>query len=305
MEENKNFRCGFVALVGRPNVGKSTLVNALLSQKVSIVSSVPQTTRYMVRAVMNLPDAQIIFVDTPGLHMFRDHLARQLNNVAVAAAEEVELILYVVDVTRAPAREESRVMDYVIAQKRPVIMALNKIDMGKKFVNEYIDMWRDKLKAKGVGDPVVYYIPISALQGKNLGVLVAAIKENLPFNPPFYEEGVVTDMPLKFRVADIVREKIFVKLKEELPHSVAVEVMGIEDKDKLVYISINVYVNRSSQKAIVIGKKGEMLKEIGTLSRQEIEQILGKKVYLDIRVKVLPDWQRRPRILKELGYKTD
>ncbi len=297
-----NFRCGFVAILGRPNVGKSTLLNALLGNKISVVSSIPQTTRHQIRGILNLDSAQVIFVDTPGIHSFRDELAQHLNKVAKKSVEDIELILYVVDVTRSVGREEKTIMSFILSSNINVVMALNKIDLGTDFLNQYIETWENFVKEKGVSNPVKFYIPVSAKTGKNVDKLKEVIVELLPQQPPFYSSGEVTDFPLKFRVADVIREKLFSYLKEELPYSCAVNVEDIEDRKNLVYIKAYIYVNRDSQKKIVIGKDGSFIKKIGTESRKELEIIFGKKVFLDLEVKVIKEWQESTRILKELGY---
>ena len=303
MQYSKEIKTGFVALTGRPNVGKSTLMNALLGEKVSITSHIPQTTRYLIRGILNTHGAQIVFVDGPGVHSFRDPLAQRLNTIAKRSLKDVDLILYVVDTTRQPAVEEEKTIRNVLLAKVGVIMALNKIDKRTTFINDYIKFWQDREgRIQGKKSKLLYYIPISAKTGQNLEDLVEAIRENLPVGHPFYDEETVTDFPLKFRAADIIREKLFLKLKDEIPHSIAVEIEDIEDKGKVVYIKANIYVNRVSQKRIVIGRGAEFIREAGTISRMELENILGKRVYLDTQVKVLSDWQDKSRILKSLGY---
>jgi GTP-binding protein Era len=295
-----NFRCGFVAILGRPNVGKSTLLNALVGNKISIISSIPQTTRHQIRGILNLENAQIIFEDTPGIHSFKDELTSHLNLVAKKSIEGCDLLLYVTDISRSIGKEEETIMNLLASQKIKVIMVLNKIDLGINFINDYINLWKEKTKDKE--DPLVYYLPTSAKTGKNVDKLKEIIVENLPKQVPFYDKDILTDFPLKFRISDIIREKLFLNLKKELPHSLAVEVEEITEKENVFYIRVNIYVNRVSQKKIVIGERGGLLKNIGKEARIEIEQILKKKVYLDIWVKVLEDWQKKTRILKELGY---
>lgn len=303
MKANQDFKSGFVTLLGRPNVGKSTLLNSLVNKKVSIVSKVPQTTRHIIRGILNLDDAQIVFVDSPGIHSFKDSLARHLNTMARKTLLDIELILYVVDVTRPLGLEEERIMDFLLRQKTKIIIALNKIDINTRFLSDYIGVWEDKLKKKKLKEnPILYYIPISAKTGKNLDKLEKVIKEGLPLGPPFYERETVTDFPLKFRSADIIREKLFLALKEELPHSLAVEVLDIEDKSSFVHIQAYIYVNRVSQKKIIIGKGGKLIREVGKAARKELEEIFSKKIYLELWVKVVTDWQKRVRILQELGY---
>ena len=296
---SKKFKSGFAVIVGRPNVGKSTLLNSLIGNKISIISPIPQTTRHQIKGILNLEGAQVVFLDTPGIHMFKDKLATHLNTVAKRSLEGCDLLIYVVDVSRRLGPEEEKIIDVVINQKIKTIMVLNKIDLGQKYFNDYINFWDEKVKKT---NPLVYYIPISAKNGKNIDRLKEALVENLPDSEPYYDKETLTDFPLKWRVADIVREKLFLNLKKELPHSIAVEVEKIEDKTKVIYIKINIYVQRSSQKRIVVGKNGEILKRVGSLARPEVEKIYNKKIFLDIWVKVLGDWQTRPRILKELGY---
>lgn len=296
----KDFKSGFVTILGRPNAGKSTLLNALIDAKVSIISPIPQTTRHQVKGILNLKSAQIVFVDTPGIHSFRDKLAAHLNTVAKRALEGCDLIIYMVDVSRWPGKEEQELMRIISRQKIKTIMILNKIDLGLKHINAYIELWREK--TEGNSSPLIYYIPLSAKTGEGVEKLKKSIVDNLPQSHPYYDTESLTDFPPKFRVADIIREKIFLRLNRELPHSIAVEVEEINHKKKVVSIKANIYVKRKSQKRIVVGKSGEVLKEIGSRSRPEIEKIYGKKVFLDIWVKVLEDWQDRPRILKELGY---
>ncbi|MEI8349334.1 MAG: GTPase Era [Candidatus Omnitrophota bacterium] len=345
---NEQFKSGFVAIMGRPNVGKSTILNALIGNKISIVSPIPQTTRHQIKGILNMPGAQIVFVDTPGIHSFRDSLVTQLNTVARQSVEGCDMILYVADVSRAPGKEEYEIMKFLGTQKIKIIMALNKMDLGQRFLGEYVSAWKTRLEKKKISnDPVISYLPLSARSGKNIDTLKSIILEHLPVQVPFYDTNTQTDFPLKFRVADIVREKLFLNLKEELPHSLAVEVETIEKRnapDKLakeedfvqdedveeddieeegmeddfalssleqfkdspkggfMYIKVKIYVNRTSQKKIVIGEKGKLLKSIGTQARKEMETLFSRRVYLDVWVGVLSNWQDKPRILKELGY---
>ncbi|MDP2922598.1 MAG: GTPase Era [Candidatus Omnitrophota bacterium] len=334
----RDFKSGFVAILGRPNVGKSTILNALTGNKISIISPVPQTTRHQIKGILNLEKAQIVFVDTPGIHSFKDNLATQLNTIAKQSVEGCDLILYVVDVTRNLGKEEAQIMDFLTRQKIKIIMVLNKMDLGEHFSGSYIDAWKKHIEAQNIKtDPIISYLPLSAKTGKNMEMLKNVIIDNLPEQEPFYDTHTVTDFPMKFRIADIVREKLFLNLKDELPHSLAVEVQEMKDRQSEkteeaeeetekdgasyedymsslaqpnksgpltgpMYIKVNIYVNRVSQRKIVIGEKGKLLKEIGIQSRLEMEAILNKRVYLDIRVEVLEDWQNKPRILQELGY---
>ena len=306
----KDFKSGFVAIIGRPNVGKSTLLNSLVKNKISIVSKIPQTTRHNIRGILNLENAQIVFIDTPGIHSFKDNLSIYLNDIAKSSIVGVDLILYLVDISRPVGEEEIDIMNFLVNQEPKIIMALNKIDLTKKYINEYIDKFKEILEEKNKKDKLLYYIPISAKTLKNVDVLIKVILENLKEQEPFYDLNTITDFPMKFRIADIIREKLFLNLKKELPHSLAVEVEDMLDRGLLkensskypIYIKVNIYVNRLSQKKIVIGEKGSLIKHIGKESRTEIENLLNRKVYLDIKVKVLEDWQDKPRILQELGY---
>lgn len=302
-EKSEHFKSGFVALIGRPNVGKSTLLNALIGNKISIVSPIPQTTRHQIRGILNLESAQIVFVDTPGVHSFHDSLTTHLNTIARGSVEGCDLLLYIVDVSRMIGKEEESVMEFLLSQPAKIIMVLNKIDLKKQYVHEYVQFWQAGLARKNRKESgVIFYIPVSALTGKNIDELKGAILENLPNQPPFYDIGTVTDFPLKFRMADIIREKLFLAMQEELPHSLAVEIEDIEEKEKVTVIKSLIYVNRISQKKIVVGEKGNILKAVGQASRLEIEAIIGKKVFLELWVKVLPDWGNKTRVLKELGY---
>jgi len=297
------FKSGFVSIVGRPNVGKSTLLNALLGRKISIVSSVPQTTRHQIRGVLNLDQAQIVFVDTPGIHSYKKHLVTHLNVVAKKSVSGIEALLYVVDVSRPIGKEEKALMNFVAGSRLPVIMALNKTDLGPGLINEYMSAWKQFLTDSGFDeDPVKYFIPVSALTGKSLKQLITALLEVLPVQPAFYGKDDVTDFPLTFRIADVIREKLFVNLREELPHSLAVEIEKVEEKEKVTVVYALIYVSHVSQKKIVVGNKGALLKEVGTAARKDLQDIFKKKVFLDLRVKVVRDWQNKPRILQELGY---
>ena len=298
----ENFKSGFVSILGRPNVGKSTLLNALVGDKISIISPIPQTTRYQIKGILNFENAQVVFIDTPGIHCFKDKFTLHLHTVAKSSVEGCDLIIYVVDVTRRPGEEEEQLMNILSKQDIKIIMVLNKIDLRVKFINAYIDSWKNKAKNRRGEDTLLYYLPLSAKKGTNIDKLKDTLVQSLPEGHPYYDVNSLTDFPLKFRVADIIREKLFLNLKEELPHSLAVEIEEIKDKKKVIYIKANIYVKRNSQKKIIVGKEGEIMKEIGILSRGEIEKIYSKKVFLDIWVKVLENWQEKPRILKELGY---
>ena len=295
-----DLKSGFVAIVGRPNAGKSTLLNAFLKQKISIVSRVPQTTRHTIRGILNLKEAQIVFVDTPGLHLYKERLSSELNSVAKNSLKDTEVILYLVDCSRPPQREENNIMNMLTSVRTPLIMVLNKIDKSRKHINDYIQLWNHKTRSKA--SSLKYFIPASSLRGDNLDRVTAAILEFLPQGQPFYDQDTVTDFPLLYRAADLIREKICLILRQELPHSTAVEVEDMEEKDRFTHVRANILVARKSQKAIIIGEAGSTIKEIGSRARADLEDLLGRKVFLDLWVKVERHWQNKPRILRELGY---
>ena len=298
-EPSEEFRSGFVAVVGRPNTGKSTLVNALVGQKVSIVADKPQTTRAPIRGVPSTDDYQIVFTDTPGFHKPRTALGERLNRVVAESTEGVDVVMLVVDGAAGVGRG-----DEFVARQRvgPLpsakVCVVNKIDLLSKG-----DLLV-QLDRAGNLVPFDHIVPVSAKTGDNLGELVDVLVSSMPEGEPLYEPGQVTDQPIEFRVAEIVREKILALTREEIPHSVAVQVEELdrdEERD-LVRISCLVLVERESQKGIVIGRGGQMLKTVGTRARRELEPILGSRVFLDLRVKVLREWQRDPAALTRLGY---
>jgi GTP-binding protein Era len=291
------FRSGFVAVVGRPNVGKSTLVNALVGQKVSIVTDKPQTTRARIRGVRTAEDHQIVFTDTPGFHKPRTLLGERLNQMVEESTADVDALVQVVDASAGVGRG-----DQFVAQRRvaPVntlkVCVVNKIDLLKE------PQILKALEAAGHLAPFDHIVPVSAMTGRGLDELLAVLIDALPEGPRYYESGDVTDQPLELRIAEIVREKALALTREEIPHSVATQVEEMNREDGLTRISCLILVERDSQKGIVIGKGGAMLKRIGTLAREELEPLLGTKVHLELRVKVQREWQRDPRALTRLGY---
>jgi GTPase len=290
-------RAGVVAVVGRPNTGKSTLVNALVGEKVAIVSDKPQTTRRGVRGVVTSDDCQVVFVDTPGFHKPRTLLGQRLNETVSASVEGVDAIVLVVDAAAGVGRG-----DAFAAQRHlepfdgPKLCAVNKIDaVGRHAVVPQLDA-ASKL---GEFDEIV---PVSARTGEGVGTLLELLVGRMPEGPPLFPEDQATDQSIETRVAEIVREKALDLTREELPHSIEVVVEELEDGDELVRIDAVVLVERESQKGIVIGRGGEMLKTIGTRARKELEALFGRKVFLGLRVKVLREWQRDPSALQRLGF---
>ena len=286
-----------VAVVGRPNTGKSTLVNALVGQKVAIVSDKPQTTRRSIRGVLTGEDFQIAFTDTPGFHKPRSMLGRRLNDLVSSSVQGVDALIQVVDAAAGVGRGDAFVYaSQVRAHRVPKICAVNKVDrVGHRDLVPQLQAAADL----GEWDEIV---PVSAKAGTGITELRRLIADALPEGEPLFPPGEVTDQPLEVRVAEIVREKALALMREEIPHSVAVTVEELEREDGLVRIEALVLVERDSQKGIVIGRGGSVLKAIGTAAREELELILDQKVFLSLRVKVLRDWQRDPAALDRLGF---
>lgn len=295
-ETPEGFRSGFVSLVGRPNVGKSTLLNQLLRSKVAITSDRPQTTRNAIRGVLTTPAAQLVFVDTPGLHKPVTALGKALNRLVRGTLAEVDVVVFLVDVSDGVGGGDAFIADVLRASPVPVVMALNKVDAvdGDALIAQ-------TERARELGTWPAF--PISARSGTGIPDLLLAIVDRLPRGPLYYPPDTLTDQPERRLIAELVREKVLELTREEVPHSVAVVVDEIEAEDGgLVTIDATVYVERSSQKGIVIGKGGGMLKEIGTRARRDIEALLGSRVLLRLRVKVERDWQRREALVERFGY---
>ena len=296
-EPKKGFRSGFVAVIGRPNTGKSTLVNALVGRKVAIVSDKPQTTRRGVRAVLSSDDYQVVFTDTPGFHKPRTLLGSRLNDLVGDATQGVDAVVQVVDAHAGVGRGDAFVFERQLRDiSRPRFCAVNKLDLLRN--REEVPQL-EAAAALGAWDEIV---PVSAKTGRGVGVLLDQLVDRLPEGPAYYPTDTVTDQPLEVRVAEIVREKALAVTRQEVPHSIAVVVEELEESDSLTRIHASLIVERDSQKGIVIGNGGGTLKTIGSGAREEIERVLGHKVFLDLHVKVLKEWQRDPKALQRLGF---
>jgi len=294
------FRSGFVAIVGRPNVGKSTLVNALLGQKIAAVSPKPQTTRRRQLGILTNKSAQIVFVDTPGLHTARHKLGEFLNQEAQEALGEVDAVVFLVDGSAEPTEEDRIVAELVdrLPHRLPRFLAVNKIDL---LMGEQIDT-RAEAYARLVRQAEVQ--KVSARQGTGLAELVEALVKVLPERPPEYPEDQVTDSYERDIAADLVREAALLKLRDEVPHGIAVRVDEFTERENgMAYIAATLFVERESQKGIVIGEGGKMLKSIGTAARQEIEKMGGRPVFLELRVKVLKEWRKDENAMQRFGYR--
>lgn len=293
------YRSGFVAMMGKPNVGKSTLINALMGQKIAAVSPRPQTTRKRQLGILSLENAQIIFIDTPGIHLARHKLGEYMNQEAIDTLEECDLILFMVDASQPPGEEDRIITNSIneIKNLPPVIMLLNKID-------RVDDGEIDEVQAKFLSlRPQSHLILISATRGDNLDKLLKKIIENLPEGPSFYPQEQITDLYEREVAADLIREASLVILRDEVPHSIAVRIDQFTERgDHGAYIEATIFVERESQKGIVIGKGGKMLKRIGTAARLEIEAMSGRKIFLQLRVKVRKNWRNDKNVLRWFGY---
>lgn len=294
----KQFKSGFVAIVGRPNVGKSTFMNYVLGQKIAIMSDKVQTTRNKIQGVYTKEDAQIVFLDTPGIHKPKHELGEFMVKSAYSALKEVDAVLFMVNVSEKRGPGDDFIIEKLKGIKTPIFLVLNKIDLvTPEVLLERVESYKDALDFAGV-------FPISVLQGNNVNELMEGLINALPEGPQYYPADQITDHPEYFVVSELIREKILQLTQEEIPHSVAVTVdkMQKDEFDK-VHVYANIIVERKSQKGIIIGKGGRLLKEIGTRARRDIQQLLGNKVYLELWVKVEKDWRKRKSNLQEYGYR--
>ncbi len=295
---NPNFKAGYVALIGRPNVGKSTLMNALLGHKLSIVTPKPQTTRRRVLGILSEQDYQMIFLDTPGLLIPRYRLQETMVKAAKNAIEEADVLLFIIEPENKISPDNRSILSDLVQTKKPTILTINKIDLIEK------DKLLPIIENYSKNFSLTSIIPISAHKADGLDKLKRLLIDNLPVGFPFYPPDTITDQPERFFVAEIIREKIFQKYGEEIPYSTTVSVEEFKERDTgKDYIRAVIYVERNSQKGIIIGKQGAALKRVGQIAREEIELFLGRAVYLELFVKVKEKWRQKEEILRELGYK--
>ena len=296
--QSEHFKSGFVAVVGRPNVGKSTLINALIGDKIVIVSDKAQTTRNRIICVYTDQEKQIVFMDTPGIHKPKHKLGEFMVTAAVDSLKEVESVLFLVAANEKRGPGDNFIIEQLQKVKVPVYLCINKIDtLTKEDLLKVIVSYQDAYPFAGV-------IPISALEKENLDVLLDELTSKLPEGPQYFPEDMITDQPERLLISDMIREKILLTTRDEVPHSIAVEVEEMKPRDDgTTYIRATIFVERDSQKGIIIGNKGAMLKQLGAQSRLDIQRLLGTKVYLDLWVKVKKDWRNKSGMLSELGYK--
>lgn len=293
---NENYKSGFAALIGRPNVGKSTLMNCLIGQKIAITSNKPQTTRNKIQTVYTSDEGQIVFVDTPGIHKAKNKLGDYMVNVAQRSLSEVDVVLWLVEPTDYIGAGEQHIIEQLKTVKVPVILVMNKIDTVKKEqLLGYIDRYRKQFDFDEI-------VPVSALKSDNTQVLIEQIMKYLPYGPAFYDEDTITDQPTRQIVAELIREKVLRSIDEEIPHGVAVVTERMKYSRRIVDIDATIICERDSHKGIIIGKGGQMLKKIGTLARPEIEDLLEQHVNLQLWVKVKKDWRDSDFLIKNFGY---
>ena len=289
-------KSGFVSIVGRPNVGKSTLLNTLLERKIAITSNVSGTTRNIIQGIYNDQDSQIVFIDTPGIHKPVNKLGAVMNNQAYHMIDEVDVILFLVDVTKKFGKGDNFVLDKIKSLNKPVLLILNKVDLINKhdlfkIIEEYNNIYKfDEI------------IPISSIKNDNIDDLIKTIKKYLPREGQLYNEDMITNISRDFYIAEVVREKLLRFTKDEVPHTVTCVTESFEENEKFIDIGVLIIVDRENLKKIIIGKNGQMLKKVGIYARKDIEEFLGKQVNLNTYVKVIEDWREKEKYLKELGF---
>ena len=296
MNENTSYKAGFATLIGRPNVGKSTLMNKLIGQKIAITSNKPQTTRNRIQTVYTSDEGQIVFLDTPGIHKAKNKLGNYMVGVAERTLAEVDVILWLVEPTNYIGAGEQYIIEQLKKTKTPVILVINKVDKVKKEeVLEYINTYRKELDFAEI-------VPVSAIKGTNCDTLISCILKYLPYGPAFYDEDTITDQPMRQIVAELIREKALRSLDEEIPHGVAVSIDSMKYRGDICDIDATIVCERDSHKGIIIGKGGTMLKKIGSRARVDIEDLMEMQVNLQLWVKVKKDWRDSDFLMKNFGY---
>jgi GTPase len=301
IHEKNSFKSGFISIIGRPNVGKSTFLNRVIGQKIAIMSDKPQTTRTKIQGVLTLPDVQMVFIDTPGIHKPKHKLGDFMMKVAQNTLKEVDLILFMVNAEEGFGRGEEYILEKFQSINTPVFLVINKIDqIHPDELLPIIETYKEKYPFKEI-------VPISALEGNNVERLLSQIKDILPEGPQYYPADQVTDHPERFIITELIREKALHLTREEVPHSLAVVMDKMERKEgkNIIHVMATIIVERDSQKGIIIGKQGSMLKEIGKRARVDIENLLGSKVFLELWVKVQKDWRNKMSQLREYGFNED
>lgn len=289
-------KSGFVSLIGRPNTGKSTLLNQIIKEKVAIISPKSQTTRNLVEGIYNEDDTQIIFVDTPGIHKPIDKLGVALNNQAYYSINDVDILLLVVDASVPYGKGDQFIIDKLSSVKKPVFLILNKIDkLSDEEILKKIDEYKNLYEFAEI-------IPVSALKNDNIDRLIKVLKEYLPDNVKYFMDGETTTAEMEFRLSEIVREKIFIHTNDEVPHSISCKLVGYEEKNNIAKIYIDIIVDRDSLRKIIIGSNGNMIKTIGHEARLDMEELLGMKVYLELYCKTIKKWREKEKFIKDLGY---
>ncbi|WPK11557.1 GTPase Era [Lysinibacillus louembei] len=301
-QANNPYKSGFISIIGRPNVGKSTFLNRVIGQKIAIMSDKPQTTRNKVQGVLTQDDSQMIFIDTPGIHKPKHKLGEFMLKVSKNTLREVDVILFMVNAEQKIGKGDEFILELLAGNQTPVFLVINKIDqVHPDELITIIESYKDKY-------PFSEIVPISALQGNNVENLLTKLEEYLPEGPQYYPADQVTDHPERFIISELIREKVLHLTREEIPHSIAVVIDKIkrdEENENMIRVQATIMVERDSQKGIVIGKRGALLKEVGTLARKDIEMLLGSKVYLELWVKVQKDWRNKQTHLRDFGFRED
>lgn len=289
-------KSGFVTIIGRPNTGKSTLLNSIIKEKVAIISSKPQTTRNLIQGIYNEEDTQIVFVDTPGIHKPFDKLGVALNSQAYYSINDVDIVLFVVDASVSYGKGDKFIIDKLVDLKKPVFLILNKIDKLTEEeillkINEYKDLYE-----------FAEVVPLSALKNDNVDKLIKVLKDYLPDNVKYFPSNETTTAEMDFRLSEMVREKIFIHTNEEVPHSISCKLIDYEETDDLVKVYVDIIVDRDSLRKIIVGHNGSMIKTIGYEARLDMEALLNKKVYLELYCKTIKKWREKDKYIKDLGY---